>query len=345
MSSRTFRTKRSLALAIVALALAVSAGAAVAQTNTGTTFGSFLEIEPSARLAAMGNAGVSAYDGLASAWYNPASIGRVAATEVTFTHAAWIADITYDYAGVALPCGTWGTAFATLTSLNSGEIDVRTVSQPLGTGERYSVNDLAIAMGFGRQISPRFSAGGQINFVQETIWHTSASTATVSLGTLYRVSEKGLRIGSSLSNFGTRAKFDGRDLRFTYDNVPGSNGDNSTLPGIKYTDSFAVPVTFRVGLAYPFEFSYDQKLLLALDALHPNDNGESMSAGAEYTLADQLALRLGWQNLFLHDTEVGFTSGLGLMGRVDTWRYRCDYGFADHGRLGRSHRVSVGLSF
>lgn len=345
MSTRTFGMKRFLALAVAGLALAVTAGAASAQTNTGTTFGSFLEIEPSARLAAMGNAGVSAYDGLASAWYNPASVGRVTSTEVAFTHTAWIADITYDYAGVALPCGSWGTAYATLTSLNSGEIDVRTVSQPLGTGERYSVNDLAISLGFGRQISPRFSAGGTINFVQETIWHTSASTATISLGTLYRVSEKGLRIGSSLSNFGTRAKFDGRDLRFTYDNVPGQNGDNSTLPGIKWTDSFSVPVTFRVGVAYPFEFAYDQKLLLAVDAQHPNDNAESVSLGSEYTLNDQLSLRLGYQNLFLADSEVGLTAGLGVAGRVDTWRYRCDYGFADQGRLGHSHRLSLGIAF
>ena len=83
--------------------------------------------------------------------------------------------------------------------------------------------------------------------MQETIWHTSASTVTFSIGTLYRVSENGLRIGSSLSNFGTRAAFDGRDLRFTYDNVPGQNGDNSTLPGARFTDPFSVPVTFRVG--------------------------------------------------------------------------------------------------
>jgi hypothetical protein len=328
-----------------ALALLLAAGAASAQTNTGTTIGSFLEIEPGSRVAAMGNAGVSAFDGVQSLYYNPASAGRVTSSEVMFTHSAWIADITYDYAAVAIPFGGWGTSFASVTSLNSGEIDVRTVSQPLGTGERYSVNDIAIALGFGRQISPRFSAGGQVNFVQETIWHSTAAMTTISIGTLYRVSEKGLRIGSSLSNFGTRGAFNGRDLRFTYDASPPTNGDNSTLPATQFTDAFAVPVTFRVGLAMPFEFKDEQKVLLEADAFHPNDNSESVSLGGEYTLNDMVSLRLGWQNLFLKDSEVGGTAGAGIAGRVDTWRYRCDYAWADQGRLGHTHRLSLGVAF
>ena len=46
-----------LTLPAVALLL-TCAGFASAQTNTGTTIGSFTLVEPSARIAAMGNAGV-----------------------------------------------------------------------------------------------------------------------------------------------------------------------------------------------------------------------------------------------------------------------------------------------
>ena len=332
---------RTLVAAAALLAFAVPAAA---QTNTGTTIGAFLEIEPAARIAAMGNAGVSAFDGVQSLYYNPASAGRVTENEFTFTHSAWIADISYDYAAFALPMGGWGTTFASVTSLNSGDMDVRTVANPLGTGERFSVSDVAIALGYAKQISPRFAAGGQVNFVQENIWHSSASVATISLGTLYRVSEKGLRIGSSLSNFGTRTAFDGRDLRFTYDASP-NNGDNSSLPATQYTDAFSVPVTFRVGLALPLEFKDDQKVTLEADAFHPNDNAESMSLGGEYTIHDVVSLRAGWQNLFLKDSELGATAGLGLNGRVDDWRYRCDYAWADAGRLGHTHRITLGIAF
>jgi hypothetical protein len=331
-----------IALAASAVLLAARAQA---QTNTGTTIGSFLEIEPSARIAAMGNAGVSQLEGLSAVYYNPAAIGRTTSREAEFSHIAWFAGITYDYAAVAIPFGSFGTSYATVTSLNSGEIDVRTVDQPLGTGERFRVNDIALALGFGRQISPRFSAGLQLNFVQETIWNTSASTVTISAGTLYRVSENGLRIGSSLSNFGTRAAYDGRDLRMTYDNVPGQNGDNSTLPGLRFTDAFAVPVTFRVGVAMPFRLQGNQRLTFAADAFHPNDNSESVSMGAEYSVREILSLRAGWQNLFLKDSEVGATLGAGIAGRYEENHYRVDYGWADQGRLGSSHRLSVGFEF
>ncbi len=329
----------------LALLLALAAGPAAAQTNTGTTIGSFLQIEPSARISAMGNAGVSAWDGLQSVYYNPAAIGKVTGAEVLFSHAAWLADISYDYVAAAIPFGGFGTTYASITSLNSGDIDVRTVDQPLGTGERYSVRDVALGLGYGRQFSTRFSAGVQLNVLQETVWHSTATAATISIGTLYRVSEKGLRIGSSLSNFGTRAAYGGRDLRFTYDNVSGQNGDNSSLPGVRYTDAFALPVMFRVGLAMPFEFQQDQKLLLVADAFHPNDNGESVSLGAEYTLNDVLSLRAGYQNLGLSQSEVGATLGAGLMGRVNDYHYRCDYAWADQGRLGHTHRFTVGIQF
>lgn len=330
--------------ALVAYLLA-SAGTALAQSNTGTTFGTFTMIEPNARIAAMGNAGVSLYEGVGSAWYNPAAIGGVRNPQAVFAHNAWIADIRHDYVATAMPFGDWGTAFASVTSLNSGDLEVRTVSQPLGTGELFQVSDIALAIGFGRQISPRFSAGLQVNWLQETIWHTSASAVTLSIGTLYRVSEHGLRIGSSLTNFGTRAAFDGRDLRFTYDNVPGENGDNSSLPGIRYTDSFAVPVLFRVGVGMPYKIGHDGELLLVADACHPNDNSESLNLGAEYSMREVVSVRAGWQGAFLEDSEVGLTLGAGVRGRYDSIRYHCDYGWTDQGRLGSSHRVSLGIGF
>lgn len=329
---------------LVALLAFAAAAPAAAQTNTGTTIGQFQLIEPDARVAGMGNAGVSMYEGLRGVYYNPASIGRVRSIEAVFSHSEWIADIAYDWVGLAIPLGERGTVYGAVTSLNSGEMAVRTVDQPLGTGERFRVTDVALALGYGRQVTPRFSAGGQVNYAQETIWHTSASTLTFNVGTLFRMSENGLRIGSSLSNFGTRGGFDGRDLRFTYDNVPGQNGDNSTLPAERFTDSFAVPVLFRVGLGLPVALGEDHRMLLVADAFHPNDNSESVSLGAEVSHRDLLALRAGWQNLFMPDSETGITLGAGLRARYEAIQYRVDYAWADHGRLGGTHRLTVGVT-
>ena len=341
----TRRRPRLPLVATLALAGLLAAPSARAQSKTGTTLGQFILIEPSARVTAMGNAGVTLFDGLDAAWYNPAAIGRELGHQFVFSHGAWFADITHDYVAASLPAGRWGNVYASVTSLGSGPIEVRTVSQPLGTGESYSVSDIAIVLGFGRMITDRFSVGLQTTWLQETIWHSSASTMTVGVGTLYRVSENGLAIGASLSNFGTAGKFDGRDLRILYDNDPSRNGDNGALPGERFTDPFAVPVMFRLGAGLPVRIGPAHVLRFALDAFHPSDNTESVSAGAEWAWRDRAALRAGWQNAFQKDTETGPTMGAGLGGKLDAYTYRLDYAWADHGRLGSIQRFALLVTF
>ena len=335
----------ALGLALgVTLATAL-APCASAQSKTGTTLGQFLTIEPSARLAALGNAGVAVDAGLEGVYFNPALAGRVTGLALQFSHIDWFAGIRYDYVAAALPLGRWGTGIATVTSLNSGDIDVRTVSQPLGTGERFSVSDMAIGLGVGYAVTERFAAGAQVRFVQETVWHSTVSTATFDVGTVYRLNANGLHIGSSLTNFGTEAGFSGRDLRITYDNDPTRSGDNGALPGERFVQDYPVPVTFRVGVGFPWRPSPDWQVWSALAASHPSDNSESVSGGVEATYRDLVAARLGYQNLFKEDSEEGLTLGAGLKARLETFDYRLDYTWADYGRLGDAHRLTLGLSF
>jgi hypothetical protein len=328
-----------------AMVMLLGALPAFGQSKTGTTIGQFLLIEPSARIAGMGNAGVSIRDGLDAVYFNPAVIGLLHNYNLQFTHSAWLADITYDYVAFSLPAGKSGNLVASLTALNSGEIDVRTVAQPLGTGERFSVSDVALGLGYGLQVTDRFSAGARVSYVQETIWNTSLNTVVFDFGTLYQVSERGLRIGASLSNFGTQGRFSGRDLSLVYDGDPTRYGDNGALPGEVYTDAFAVPTFFRVGVGMPFRLSPQANLQVAVDAFHPSDNTEGMSAGAELEYLRRFALRAGWQSAFQRDTELGLTLGVGMWGKLDVYGYKVDYGWAEHRRLGGTHRVTFGLTF
>src|SRR5262249_18547597 len=158
-----------------------------------------------ARLAAMGNAGAGAGEGLAGVFHNPGAVGVLDGRQLEVVHADWFAGIRYDWIGYAQPVGRFGNLYATLTSLNSGDMPVRTVVQPQGTGELFNVSDIAVSLGLAHRFSLRFAAAAQINYLQESIFHTSAGTVTFSGGTLYRLSASGLRIGASLANFGTRA--------------------------------------------------------------------------------------------------------------------------------------------
>lgn len=315
------------------------------QTKTGTALGQFLLIEPSARFTAMGNAGVAAGAGLDGAYYNPAAAGRITRLEFQLTHIDWLAGIRYDYVAAAIPLKTWGTGFATVSSLNSGEIDVRTVAQPLGTGERYAVSNVALGLGFARAISERFSGGVQVKYFQETVWHSSAGAVTFDVGTVYRIRPDGLHIGSSITNFGTGARFSGRDLRITYDADPNRSGDNGALPGERFVQAYPVPVLFRVGVGMPWHPAPDWRLWASVEANHPNSNPESVSGGVEASYRDLLAVRAGYQNLFRQDSEEGLALGTGIRGRLEAFDYRIDYAWADHGRLGDVHRLTLAILY
>ncbi len=317
-----------------------------AQSKTGTTIGQFLKIEPSSRIAAIGNAGASLGGEISSMFYNPASLGRISGTDIQFTFNKWLADISYNYAAAGINLEGIGTFALVVTTLNSGEMDVRTVEQPLGTGERFTVDNLAFGLGYGLMVTDRVSIGLQGNYITETIWHSSISTFGLNLGVQYQILDEGLTVGASLSNFGADASYDGRDLYLNYDFDPDKYGDNDRLPAELRTGSFGLPVIFRAGISYLFTFSEDYNLLVAADAMHPNDNSESLNLGGELNLLGYVSLRGGYRNLFLSDLEGGLMLGAGFKVDIaDSYNIRFDYAYADYGRLAETHRLTLGLGF
>ncbi len=332
------------ALALIA-GMAICVSALRAQSKTGTAIGLFTTIDPSARSAAMGSAGTTAGGEAMSIFYNPASLGYLNQTDVQFTYNAWYADIALEYAYAALNLGDAGTASLSVTQLSSGDISVRTVAQPEGTGELYSVSDLQIGLGYGRKITDRFSVGIIVNYVNERIWHSSTSVFGLSIGTLYELSPGGLRIGSSLLNFGSKNRFMGTDLFVRYDQNTSANGDNSAIPAEITTDDFSLPIIFRVGVGYPFKLDDANTVNVAVDALHPSDNSESIDIGGEWVFKNVLYLRAGYQSLFQTDSDVGLTAGVGIAWDGSGYLTRFDYGWASHDVLGSVQRVTLGIAF
>lgn len=316
-----------------------------AQSKVATTIGQFLKIEPSARISAIGGSGTGNSGTAASLFYNPASLGRIQNIDADFTIVNWLADIKYNYGAVALNTGDAGTFAIQVISLNSGEIPVRTVEMPLGTGEKYSFTNFALGIGYGKMLTDRVSVGLIVSYFNETIWHSSLNGFFFNFGVQYQLSENGLTFGASVNNYGTHGKYSGTDLYINYDFDPRKFGDNDRLPAELRTDDFTLPTTFRAGLTYQIKFFDNYKLLVSLDALHPNDNYESIAIGGELRIFDTFSIRGGYRNLFLVDSEGGLTLGAGTdVNILNSYHLRFDYSWVDFGRLKAVHRVTFGIN-
>lgn len=327
----------------IVLFLAFSAGL-MAQSKTGTTIGQFLKIEPNAKNTAMGNVGVAIYGDASSTFYNPANLGFISGTDVEFSHNKWLADINYNHFIGAMNLGSIGTVSLQITSLTTDEMDVRTVEQPDGTGEKYSVSNFGLGLGYGLKLTDRVSLGLTLSYLRESIWHCSLEDISLNFGVLYSLSPDGFKFGASVSNFGPRASYSGRDLYANLDMDPDVNGDNDKLPSELRTDSYSLPTTFRVGASYPIQITEDYKLTLAADAITSNDNDQKINVGTELYVFDMFAIRAGYRDLLIKDSEGGLTLGAGFNTEISNGlKLRFDYSWADYGRLKAVQKFTIAV--
>lgn len=340
------RTLTTLALA-VALCGSALVGSARAQTKTGTTIGQVLLIEPSARLSAMGNAGAVATGEALAAYYNPGALGFLPTSQAQFTHSPWLADITYNYATVALRTGPHALLLS-VTALDSGEMEetqVRTGGESEFTGRRFSAQQFAFGLGYGRSLTDRFSAGVHAKLLRESIDNSSLTAFALDFGVVYQL-PFGATLGASIVNYGSRARYGGLDLRAGLDLNPEEYGDPSNRDVELVTDAYDLPTMFRVGVGMPVRLGYDQRVTLAVDAFQPSDNSNSVSLGGEWAFRDLVMLRGGYQNLFLEDAEGGLTLGGGLQYDLGGVGLSFDYAWNDFGeRLGNTQRFTFGVGF
>jgi len=316
-------------------------------SKVGTTAAPFLNIGVGARPIAMGGAYVSVAEDATALFWNVAGIARLPGNQVLLDHADWIADINFDYAGLIMNLGELGVFGLTFTSLSMGDMERTTEFEPDGNGELFSAGSFAIGVSYARNLTDRFSIGFTGKYISEKIMNSSARGLAIDIGTLYTTPFYGMKLGMSISNFGTKMQMTGRDMLVQYDIDPIRHGNNAALNANLETDQYELPLMFRVGVSVDvLQAVAGQRLLLAVDALHPNDNVESLNLGAEYSFEDLVFLRLGYKRLFSRDSEEGLTAGAGLRYRfLSNLGVRLDYAFQSFGRLNNVNRFTFLIYF
>jgi hypothetical protein len=331
----------------ILLTIAVSAGLEAKQvTKTGTTAAKFLNADVGARAMGMGSAYVSVTDDATSMYWNPAGLARVKENEAVFSHSKWIADIQMNYAGMAVKMGNLGNIGISGQYETMDEMERTTILEPDGTGEMFNAGSYAFGLSYARNLTSRFSIGITAKFINEWIYHSTANGAALDIGTLFDTQFYGMKIGMSITNYGTKMRMGGRDMQTQKDPDPTVSGNNENIPAYLKTDAFDLPLLFRVGVSMNvLQGSDAHSLIVAVDALHPNDNYESLNVGCEYMFRKIFSIRAGYKSLFAKDSEEGLSVGGGLQYPLGGIRLTIDYAYHDFGRLKDIQKFTIGLGF
>jgi hypothetical protein len=287
------------------------------QAKVATAGAKFLALGVSARAIGMGDAFLAISEYASAVYYNPAGLTQVVQREAMFTHVSYLADINYDFAGLAYPTtkfgGVWGVGFY---MLNAGDMDVTTQGLSNGTGQTFTAKVYALCFSYSRSLTDRFSVGMTLKLIDELLDTERGTGWAADMGTLYNTGFKGFKIAMVISNFGP-------DLKFIEEDCP-------------------LPMNFKFGGVFDIIRNENHKAVFAIEGSHPNDNMEKFNAGVEYWFKDMFALRIG--DHFGYDTG-GISAGLGLKLSVSDRKLNFDYGYHDMGLLEGFHRFSVGFSF
>lgn len=313
--------------------------------KAGTTAAPFLKIGVGARAVALGGNFTAIANDVSAIYWNPAGITEIGKKSLAATHTSWFAGISHDAVQMAIPLGDFSAMGLELIYLTSGDIEQTTIEEQDGNGIFYDVTDLALGLAYAMKLTDRFAVAVKGKFIRQTIYNEEASAFAFDFGTIYRTEFNGLRIGMNLANFGGSMTMTGNDLlEVKEDPITGQQIDYNLK-----TESWPLPIVFRVGIAIDIFGEREaliqnrlNRITLAIDGSHPNDNYETIGTGIEYEWNELLALRVGYK----HNHEVEDLSfGGGLYFILSGIKFNVDYAYANYGDLDTVQRFTAGLTF
>jgi hypothetical protein len=326
--------------------------------RVGTTAANFLEIGFGSSGTAMGDAQVSMENDVSSLYWNPAGLARLERSEVMFVTQPWIAGMNTSFAALGIVLPEFGTIGAGIILMDYGEMEVTTMNRQEGTGEMFSPQDMAIYLSFARNLVEWFSFGVSGKLVTSNIWHMNANALAFDLGVLIKTdffsptgdNVNGLNIGMSMSNYGSALKYDGLDLLNPIDVSPDEAGNYRDASGQFRLQEWELPLIFRIGTSLTAVKTNEHEFIISADALHPNNNSESVNFGGQYKLTvptfGKVFLRGGYKALFMEDSEFGLSFGFGVQtDLLFNSGLKVEYSYRDVGVLGNLNSFGLSIQF
>jgi outer membrane protein OmpA-like peptidoglycan-associated protein len=312
----TWTRRSAVGLTLLAFILPASAGA----DSVMKVAGKVLQIGVGPRAVGMGEAQSAVADDAYSLYWNPAGLGRLRQTQVSFMHNVWFGGITSEFLGYAQSFGTDGFGIS-LNYTSYGEFEkygIDSNDYPVPLDSNFTPFSLVTTAGYAHWITSTVSVGGALKLISEGVDTYNNLTMALDAGLQVPKALPGLDLGLTLHNIG--------------------------LP----LEGYSLPMSVRAGAAYHVPLLINEQkdqFLLALDANLPVplDQPFYTNLGLEYWYDNTVAFRGGYRVSQINSlgSAAGLTAGVGL--RVTD--YTLDYAFSSFGELGMTHRVAFTAGF
>ncbi|MCF7803316.1 MAG: PorV/PorQ family protein [Candidatus Marinimicrobia bacterium] len=285
----------------------------------------FLQVGMSPRATSLGDAYTAVGTGAEAIFYNPAAITEFdGSIQAYVTNTRFIADINHIAGALAFQLGTAGTVGLSMQSVDYGEIIHTSIlsesnfqANPQGYIEHGLVENVgayAFGVTYARQVTNKFSMGGNVRYVGQNLG-TAQPTDTTSLefgkekfvydmGVKFNTGFKSFKFGMSMRNFATAVQF--QEI------------------------SNQLPLNFSLGgsmnlMDFVDESIANHSALLSVEFSHPNNYAERTMVGLEYTFMDLFSVRTGYRSNF---DIGGFSAGFGISPEISGKRITIDYSYS-----------------
>ncbi|MDI6780490.1 MAG: PorV/PorQ family protein [bacterium] len=278
-----------------------------------STAANILEFGSGVRPTAMGEAFCGVADDINAICWNPAGIAWLNKKGISLGHDNYYQNISYESISGIYPVeDILSCVGLNVAMLRAGEIIGRDNS-----GNRIAnpdAGDSLVTLSFAQIMDEemRLGAGIGVKWIHQRIAEEKASGMACDAGILYKGSYKNCpyTLGAVVQNIGEKMEF--------------------------VREKYSLPLNFKIGASTKMLKS---KILCAIDINKSGKDKMYANIGSEYSVTDNLVLRIGLNGR--NNVDMGISSGLGV--KIGD-RLRLDCSYSGYGELGNVSKVSVGIT-
>lgn len=249
--------------------------------RVGSAGATELLINPWARSASWGDAGIACANGLDAIYTNIAGLAFVNKTQIRFDRTNWLggSGININSAGFAQRVSESSVISVSVMAMSFGDIQITTVDLPEGGIGTYSPTYSNFNVGYAREFSNSIYGGVNFKVISESISNLRGTGVAIDAGIRYVTGDEDqIKFGIALKNIGPTMNFkgDGLSIQVMYP----ESGDVATLE--QRSATFEMPSLLSIGGSYDFNFTETSKLTVALGFSANSFSNDQFRLGLNY---------------------------------------------------------------